>query len=433
MKTLFSRPIGLLLLCALVLPSCATSQERDKYRMQVVRNELRIGKTSVELHGVNKPDFIASAKSDGDMIVTLNELAKVGGNTVMVTLWGYSADGVTIAPEAVSQFKRASAHTLEHRMGLVCKVFPDDAPADLAWRRNAAHCAAAAFAEDLECLWLVDGPHAADVIAIFQADAPLLAIAAPEGGDLKMITQASDAPADKPALLVGDFSPEPLWDILHFVAPDGPDTYARLDAGEALPHQREPWTPDNSSLTEQERADGWIALFDGKTFNGWDMTGDNKDGWIVRDGLIEWNGGGGGYVQTHDRYSDFILRLDWTIEQGGNSGVHIRQPREGRASKIGMEIQIMGDYGVAPNKNGTGAVYDVIPPRVNASSPAMEWNTYEIRAEGPHLQVTLNGELVQDVNLDEHPILKYRLREGFIALQDHGKYAAYRNIKIKPL
>lgn len=93
----------------------------------------------------------------------------------------------------------------------------------------------------------------------------------------------------------------------------------------------------------------------------------------------------------------------------------------------------MGDAGDAPVKDTTGAVYDVVPPKVNAGKPAGEWNAYEIMVNGPHLKITLNGQVVQDLNLDENEELKYRLRNGFIGLQDHGGYAAFRNIRVKRL
>jgi len=78
-------------------------------------------------------------------------------------------------------------------------------------------------------------------------------------------------------------------------------------------------------------------------------------------------------------------------------------------------------------------VYDVLPPKLNAAKPAGEWNTLEIMFTGPMLKATLNGKIVQDVNFDEHEELKYRLRRGFIGLQDHAHYVAFRNIRIKKL
>ena len=51
----------------------------------------------------------------------------------------------------------------------------------------------------------------------------------------------------------------------------------------------------------------------------------------------------------------------------------------------------------------------------------------------PKLQVRLNGQLVQDLNVEEHESLRYRPRLGYIGLQDRGKPVHFRNIRIKRL
>ena len=81
----------------------------------------------------------------------------------------------------------------------------------------------------------------------------------------------------------------------------------------------------------------------------------------------------------------------------------------------------------------TAAIYDVMAPLVNAGKPAEEWNALEITLDGPLMKAVLNGEVVQDVNLDEIGELRTRLRRGFIGLQDHGNYVAFRNIRIRKL
>ena len=79
------------------------------------------------------------------------------------------------------------------------------------------------------------------------------------------------------------------------------------------------------------------------------------------------------------------------------------------------------------------ALYDVLPAIKVAARPEGEWNEVEIMLTGPYLKATLNGVLVQDVNFDEHEELRYRLRRGFIDLQDHDSYVLFRNVRIKEL
>ena len=180
--------------------------------------------------------------------------------------------------------------------------------------------------------------------------------------------------------------------------------------------------------------DGWAILFNGRSLDGWGATGWNPEGFIAKDGMIVRNRGGGDSLRTRDRYDDFVLRLEWKLSrEGANSGIFLRAPRENRESKMGFEFQLMGDYGEEPNKNGTGSVYDVIAPTANPSRPIGEWNDLEIVLDGPHCKATLNGVVIQDLNFDEDEELRHRLRNGFIALQDHGSAVAFRNIRIKRL
>jgi hypothetical protein len=150
-------------------------------------------------------------------------------------------------------------------------------------------------------------------------------------------------------------------------------------------------------------------------------------------GEIEYVMTGGQAIQTARRYSNFILRLQWRIEDGGNSGIFLRAPRAARQSKIGMEFQLHGDYGLAPNDDSTGAVYKVVPALANASKPPLAWNDLEVIANGPNIKSTMNGVVIQDLNLDDIPEVKYRLRRGFIGLQDHHNWVSFRNIRIKEL
>jgi hypothetical protein len=224
-----------------------------------------------------------------------------------------------------------------------------------------------------------------------------------------------------------------LAQVSHYILPDAPETYPKLDEILRDPFEIQPFTPDNSSLSEQERADGWTALFDGKTLNGWMLTGINKNGWKVTDGVIEWAEDGGGLIRSRDRYENFILKVDWKIDAGGNSGIMLRAPRTGRSSRIGMEVQIEGDYGEPIANDSTGAIYVQLPPLVAAQKPNGEWNTYEITLNGPQLKVVLNGQVVQDQNLDTNPEMVLRLKRGFIALQDHHNHVCFRNMKLKKL
>lgn len=179
--------------------------------------------------------------------------------------------------------------------------------------------------------------------------------------------------------------------------------------------------------------DGFKPLFNGKDMTGWTYVG-NGSAWSVENGMLTCRGGYHGWVCTEKMYDNFVLRLEYRISEGGNSGVFVRIPqRFGRSSRLGFETQILDDYGKAPTKSTTGSLYDMVAPTKNMSKPAGEWNSYEIHCDGPMIKIVHNGETVVDVNADEIPKVRNRFRRGHIGIQNHGRFVEFRNIRIKQL
>src|SRR5664279_5145681 len=89
--------------------------------------------------------------------------------------------------------------------------------------------------------------------------------------------------------------------------------------------------PVMNTLTDKEKAEGWVLLFDGKTTTGW--RGYNKpafpdSGWVVENNTLHCvgsgNGEAGGKGGDHifdKKFKDFDLSLEWKISPGGNSGI----------------------------------------------------------------------------------------------------------------
>ncbi|MEZ8222026.1 protein of unknown function (DUF1080) [Candidatus Fervidibacteria bacterium JGI MDM2 JNZ-1-D12] len=182
--------------------------------------------------------------------------------------------------------------------------------------------------------------------------------------------------------------------------------------------------------TQQAEA-GFVPLFNGKDLTGWHVMG--SPSWKVEDGILVCTGEGGGWLRSDKQYENFVLRLEFRISKGGNSGIFIRSALEGNPAFTGMEIQILDDHGRDPAPYTTGAIYDAVAPKKNMSKPAGEWNFVEIICSGPWVVVAMNGEEIVRVNMDEHPKLKERLRKGYIGLQNHGSRVEFRNIRIKEL
>jgi len=188
---------------------------------------------------------------------------------------------------------------------------------------------------------------------------------------------------------------------------------------------------------------GFVSLFDGKTLNGWTMVNPRGGGYGVTNGAIFCAAGGGGNLFTKREFSDFVLRLEFKLEAGGNNGVGIRAPLEGQASSLGMEIQVLDDQArkhanIQPWQQN-GSVYGIIPA-TNGLAKIGEWNRYEITARGRRIKVVLNGRTIVNGNLNhvrdpevirKHPGM-FRDR-GHIGFLGHDDFVQFRHIRIREL
>ena len=355
-------------------------------------------------------------------------LSEVGANTLAFDLVGFTSNGSSMPPEVIKHLHMVVAELLEYRMSGVCRILGSQLGREPGWRSSAVRTAAVALRNEPQLVYWIDGEDASDLVAEFKRLSPELIVAGP-GGDLMLVNGPHQNPAAVSLGRYSEFQPG----TSHVMLPDQPENFEFLDRKNRLPIESEHWLIDEGLLSGSERRDGFKPMFDGVTLNGWTSLREGKPSFVVRDGVIEWIRRGAGAIQFHRRFSDFILRFEYRIAEGGNSGVHLRSPRANRASRIGFEVQLMGDFGSEPSKDGTGAIYSVLAPRLNASGPAGNWNSVEVTAKGPLVRVILNGYVVQDVDFDSVPELKDRLRRGFIRLTDHGDYAAFRNIRIKEL
>ena len=189
--------------------------------------------------------------------------------------------------------------------------------------------------------------------------------------------------------------------------------------------------------------EGFAPLFDGKTLAGWRRLGGTSAGWAVEEGTLVSLGSGGGWLGTAKSYADFVLRLDFRMTPESNSGIYLRAPADtSHISRTGMEIQLLDEThprykGIKPWQF-TGAIYHVAAPEPGHLRPTGEWNTLEIRAEGPRVVVTLNAAKVVDDRLDKHPDLDaehsgLKRTQGLLGLQSHNGRVAFRNLRIKEL
>lgn len=171
--------------------------------------------------------------------------------------------------------------------------------------------------------------------------------------------------------------------------------------------------------------------------------------WVVRDGILRPGGKRGTWLVSDREYSDFVLEFEIKLTERGNSGVALRAPMKGDPAFDGMELQVADlRYNTqAKDSELTGGIYRAIAPTKQAYRPT-EWNTFRIELRGPRLKATVNGEVVQDVDLGTFdqpvkrhdgtaaPPVKDRPRKGHIGFQHLSRENApvlIRGAKIQEL
>ena len=217
-------------------------------------------------------------------------------------------------------------------------------------------------------------------------------------------------------------------------------------------------TEETATVSQGQTTDGatqaggeWRSLFDGRTTSGWRAYRGQTmpDGWRAVDGALTRVGEGGDIVTT-DQFGDFELELEWKVNAAGNSGVFYRATEATEAIyENAPEMQVLDDAGHRDGQSpltSAGAVYGLYAAPRGIVRPAGEWNTARIVARGPDVEHWLNGtrvaayvqgspewaRLVSEAKFREWPSYGKAMR-GHIGLQDHGDWAAFRNIRIREL
>ena len=206
-----------------------------------------------------------------------------------------------------------------------------------------------------------------------------------------------------------------------------------------------------NTLTPAERAAGWRLLFDGKTTTGW--RGWKMDtlpsGWQVVDGALTRVRRAADIITT-EKFKNFELSLEWKIAPNGNSGIFYRASEDDDAIYWSApEMQVLDDAGHPDGQSrltAAGSDYGLYPSPAGVVKPAGQWNQVRLVVNGNHVEHWLNGVKVVEYELGSadwearvkaskfapHPHYG-RNPEGYIGLQEHDYWVAYRNIKIRVL
>ena len=220
--------------------------------------------------------------------------------------------------------------------------------------------------------------------------------------------------------------------------------------------QPEVVTPGPYDAEAAKAPEGATILFDGteRSMANWTDRGGKPTKWKLVDGALE-SVKGAGYIQSRDSFGSCRLHIEFATPrdvkgsgQGrGNSGVFLMGQ---------YEVQVLDSYENTTYPDGQcGALYGRAKPRVNASRPPGEWQTFDITFHRPifdedgnvtrkaKFHVVHNGVVIHDnVELSggtgwrgPHSISEYKAHgdKGPLQMQDHGNPVRFRNIWMQEL
>jgi hypothetical protein len=194
-------------------------------------------------------------------------------------------------------------------------------------------------------------------------------------------------------------------------------------------------TPAMVAMTRNQDEAGFVPLFDGTALSGWSVSDGPESAFYVDDGAIVVHESAGfpTWLRSARQYENFDFRGEFYVKGWTNSGIYLHAPEHGRNIWCGMKINIFHQVDRTPAPESMGSVFPIVPPiKVNVKNNG-EWNTFRILMDWPRLQVWTNGELIQDVNVEAVPELRYRLRRGYLGLESLSYPVRFRALRVREL
>ena len=219
--------------------------------------------------------------------------------------------------------------------------------------------------------------------------------------------------------------------------------------------------------TENLKQSGFIPLFDGTSFAGWNYLPEHKGHWVAVDREIHYDGKATNKKRTDKdlwtkkNYGDYELYVEWRLPvephlkphpivlyngdflmeeknprkrvtrlrlDAGDSGLYFRGSTKCQANVWSQELGSGEINGYRTDKKMPSLVRRSCIPFKKADRPLGKWNAFLITFNGSSMTVVLNGEKVLHA-----PHLPDLPKSGPIALQHHNDPVEFRKIWIKEL
>jgi len=189
------------------------------------------------------------------------------------------------------------------------------------------------------------------------------------------------------------------------------------------------------ALAAAQSSENFISLFDGKSLAGWSIREGPDSAFYVRDGAIVVHESSGfpTWLRSAAQFENFDFRGEFFVQGWTDSGIYLHAPEHGRNTWEGMQLKIFHQRDETPATNSMGSIFPLVAPlKVNVKGKG-EWNDFRIWMDWPSLRIWTNGELVQDLDVESVPELKYRLRRGYLGLASLGYPVRFRALRIREL
>ena len=194
------------------------------------------------------------------------------------------------------------------------------------------------------------------------------------------------------------------------------------------------------SSSKHTNADGWVSLFDGKSFNGWKV-GDNAESFKIENKAIAVNGNVAhlfydGNVQQH-QFKNFEFKASVMTLPGSNSGIYFHTAfQQGGWPQKGYEVQVNNSQSDWRRTGSLYAIQDVKEVYVKDN----EWFTEYISVQGKRVVIKINDKIVVDYTEPENAtrsagMAGHLISNGTFALQGHDPKSKvyFKDIMVKVL
>jgi hypothetical protein len=174
-----------------------------------------------------------------------------------------------------------------------------------------------------------------------------------------------------------------------------------------------------NKLSSAEVSSGWLNLFDGSSFYGWD----SSTGWWSQEQMLTATMSNDRHIVTALPFADFTLNFEYRLNATpSGAAVRIRAPHANEPADSGYSIPL----GDSKPEWPAGSIV-LRSKSTHASFSLNAWHTVSIEANGSHIVVRIDGQQTAETTDDA-------AKAGYIQFEStRGSKLDLRNIYLKPL